>query len=39
MESPANPSGVVVDIQEICKIAKEHNIISMIDNTIMTPIL
>ena len=38
-ESPCNPSSEIVDIQAICKIAKEYNLITICDNTLMTPIL
>ena len=39
IESPTNPTLKVIDIREICKIAKNHNIISVVDNTFATPYL
>ncbi|WP_448555997.1 methionine gamma-lyase [Thalassotalea montiporae] len=39
LESPINPNLVVLDIEAIGKLAKEHQIISIIDNTFLTPIL
>lgn len=38
-ETPANPLLTISDIAEISKIAKEHNILSIVDNTFMTPYL
>lgn len=37
IESPTNPMMKVADIAEICKIAKEKNIIVAVDNTLLTP--
>lgn len=39
IESPSNPLLRVVDIKRICKYAKKFNVISIVDNTFMTPIL
>ena len=39
LETPANPNLAVCDLQEISKIAKEHNIPVVVDNTFATPIL
>jgi methionine-gamma-lyase len=39
LESPANPNLTICDIEEISKLAKENNIITMVDNTFATPIL
>ena len=38
IESPTNPLLNVVDIQQIAALAKEHGIITIIDNTFATPI-
>ncbi len=38
-ESLSNPTIVLADIAEIAKIANKHNIISIVDNTVATPIL
>jgi len=38
-ESLTNPSIDVADIEAITKIAKKHKIISIVDNTVATPIL
>lgn len=37
MESPTNPLLKILDIQALCKIAKEKNVISVVDNTFMSP--
>jgi len=39
LETPANPNLAVCDIHGISKIAKEHNIPVVVDNTFATPIL
>ena len=39
IESPTNPLMTITDINEISKIAKEHNILTIVDNTFMTPYL
>ena len=39
LETPANPNLVICDINEISKIAKEHDIPVVVDNTFATPIL
>ena len=38
IESPSNPLLSVIDLQEINRICKSHNIISVIDNTFASPI-
>lgn len=37
-ESPSNPLMSIVDLQQIADLAKENNLISMVDNTFATPI-
>lgn len=39
IETPTNPTLKVCDIEEICKIAKKHNLIVVTDNTFATPYL
>jgi len=39
LETPVNPNLVVLDIREIADIAKKHKIISIVDNTFLTPVL
>lgn len=39
METPANPTLKIADIEAICKIAKQHNIYVVVDNTFASPIL
>jgi len=39
VETPANPTIVISDLAEIAKIAKAHNLIYVVDNTFMSPIL
>lgn len=38
-ESPTNPTIKVNDIRAICSIAKKHGILSVVDNTFMSPYL
>jgi cystathionine beta-lyase/cystathionine gamma-synthase len=38
LESPTNPTLRVVDLPKVCALAKQHNLISMIDSTFSTPI-
>ncbi len=37
LESPSNPLLKITDIKGACEIAKEHGLITMADNTFMTP--
>lgn len=39
IETPTNPLMGISDIFEIAQLAKKHNIISIVDNTFMTPYL
>jgi len=39
IESPANPLLTITDLAAIADIAKKHNILSIVDNTFMTPYL
>ena len=39
IESIANPGGIVTDIEAISKIAKQHGIPLIVDNTLATPFL
>ncbi len=39
IETPANPTMLLSDIEEICKIAKKNNIIVVVDNTFCSPYL
>lgn len=39
LETPINPNMVVLDLQAIIAIAKQHDIISIVDNTFLTPVL
>lgn len=38
-ETPINPNLVVIDLAFIADVAKKHGLISVIDNTFMTPLL
>src|SRR5712692_8204569 len=38
LESPTNPTLKVVDLRRVSGLAKQHNLISMIDSTFATPI-
>ncbi|MGB1262389.1 MAG: methionine gamma-lyase [Cognaticolwellia sp.] len=39
LETPVNPNLAVYDLAAIGKIAQQHNIISIVDNTFLTPVL
>ena len=39
VESPANPLLTITDLAAVAKIAKNHGILSIVDNTFMTPYL
>jgi cystathionine gamma-lyase len=39
IETPTNPMLQIVDIEAICKIAKKHNILTLVDNTFASPYL
>lgn len=39
IESPANPLMTITDIRAVSEIAKNHNILTVVDNTFMTPYL
>ena len=38
LESPTNPRLLVYDIEAICKIAHEHGVLVVVDNTFATPL-
>ena len=37
IETPSNPTMLVTDIREMSKIAKEHNLLLIVDNTFLSP--
>ncbi|WP_206485334.1 methionine gamma-lyase [Thalassotalea sp. G2M2-11] len=39
LESPINPNLEVLDLERILAICKQHQLISVVDNTFMTPVL
>jgi methionine-gamma-lyase len=39
LETPINPNLVVLDLETIANIAKKHQLISVVDNTFLTPVL
>ncbi|MEW6995668.1 methionine gamma-lyase [Colwelliaceae bacterium MEBiC 14330] len=39
LETPINPNLVVLDLAKICRIAKEYKLVSIVDNTFLTPVL
>lgn len=39
VESPANPLLTITDLAAVAALAKKHNILSIVDNTFMTPYL
>lgn len=38
IETPSNPLLKITDIRKVAKLAKKHNLVSMIDNTFATPV-
>ncbi len=39
VETPTNPMMNVCDVEEVAKICKQHNLLLIVDNTFLTPIL
>jgi cystathionine gamma-synthase len=39
VETPTNPTMKITDLRGLCQFAKRHNILSIVDNTFMTPYL
>lgn len=39
LETPINPNLVVLDLEKICAIAKRHQLLTIVDNTFLTPVL
>ncbi|MEO8837643.1 MAG: PLP-dependent aspartate aminotransferase family protein, partial [Herbaspirillum sp.] len=39
VETPMNPTLGIVDLREVARIAQQHHLISVVDNTFATPIL
>tara|TARA_R110001592_G_scaffold6803_4_gene37265 strand:- start:573 stop:1826 length:1254 start_codon:yes stop_codon:yes gene_type:complete len=39
LETPINPNLVVLDLEKICAIAQKHKLLSIVDNTFLTPVL
>lgn len=39
LESPTNPTMKISDIKSVSKIARQHNILLVVDNTLCTPLL
>lgn len=39
LETPSNPLMVLVDLQKLCELARDHNIITVVDNCFCTPVL
>ena len=37
IETPTNPLLKITDIQKVCEMAKKHNVITVVDNTFMSP--
>ncbi|MFP3389602.1 trans-sulfuration enzyme family protein [Brevibacillus sp. SIMBA_040] len=37
LETPSNPTLKVTDIAAVCRIAKQHDVLVIVDNTFMTP--
>jgi len=38
IETPSNPTLKETDIKKVCQIAKNHNLLTIVDNTFLTPI-
>ena len=39
LETPINPNLVVLDLAFLCGLCREHNMMSVVDNTFLTPLL
>ena len=39
IETPSNPLMEECDVAEIAKLAKKHNLLMIVDNTFLTPVL
>jgi cystathionine gamma-lyase / homocysteine desulfhydrase len=39
IETPTNPTLKICDIKKVCALAKENNIISVVDNTFLSPVI
>jgi cystathionine beta-lyase len=39
IETPSNPSFLISDLRAIVSLAKQHNLLTFLDNTFMTPLL
>ena len=39
LETPINPNLVVLDLEKVCSIAKRHQLLTVVDNTFLTPVL
>ena len=39
VETPTNPMLSIIDLKQVCAIAKKHNILTCVDNTFATPYL
>lgn len=39
METPTNPTLKICDITKICQMAKKENIITVVDNTFLSPVI
>ncbi len=39
IETPTNPMLNIIDIEAVCRIAKQHNILTVVDNTFASPYL
>lgn len=37
IETPTNPLMMITDLEKVCSWAKEHDILSIVDNTLLTP--
>lgn len=38
-ETPSNPNLELIDIEAVCKIARDHGVLSIVDNVFATPVL
>ncbi len=39
IETPTNPMLTIIDLKQVCNLAKKHNILTCVDNTFATPFL
>lgn len=39
IETPTNPTLKICDIKKLCTLAKSHDLITVVDNTFLSPVI